>query len=141
MVDHDLAILDCNLHCLRSDVDGGRQILDVVCSYSNSNHMICQNTYQLAFVWGRNLPPVPGGNFAKASSVGANPVNGPAHFSASTKAAAPNAATGVLNVPASTIPNIASSCALLTLLATPGMMVRFAIRVLCARHCRARVTP
>jgi hypothetical protein len=84
MVDHDLSILACNLHCLRSDVDGGRQILDVVCSYSTSNHMICQNTYQLAFVWGRNLSPVPGGNFTKASSVGANPVNGPAPFSAST---------------------------------------------------------
>jgi hypothetical protein len=40
---------------------------------------------------------VPGGNLAKASSVGANTVNGPGLFNVSTNPAAETAATKVLN--------------------------------------------
>src|SRR6187399_1302994 len=45
---------------------------------------------------------VPAGSLAKASSVGANTVNGPAPFSVVTRSAAVSAAASVLNEPAAT---------------------------------------
>ena len=44
-----------------------------------------------------NASTVPAGNFANASSVGANTVKGPALFKVSTKPAAVTAAANVLN--------------------------------------------
>ena len=49
-----------------------------------------------------NDSTVPFGNLAKASSVGANTVNGPLPFKVSTKPAALTAATRVLKLPAAT---------------------------------------
>jgi len=54
---------------------------------------------------------VPAGNLAKASSVGANTVNGPSPFNVSTKSAAFTAATNVLNDPAATaVSTMSFSC-------------------------------
>ena len=48
------------------------------------------------------LSTVPAGSLAKASSEGANTVNGPAPFSVSPRSAAVTAATSVLKLPAAT---------------------------------------
>jgi hypothetical protein len=50
----------------------------------------------------RRASTVPAGSLAKASSVGANTVNGPAPFSVGTSPAAVTAAASVLNEPAAT---------------------------------------
>src|SRR5579864_2721144 len=50
----------------------------------------------------RSDSSVPGGSLAKASSVGANTVNGPGPFNVSTNPAAFTAATNVVKLPAET---------------------------------------
>lgn len=50
----------------------------------------------------RSASTVPGGNLAKAESVGANTVNGPGLFKVSTRFAAVTAVTSVLKSPAPT---------------------------------------
>ena len=54
------------------------------------------------------LSTVPAGSLAKASSVGANTVNGPALLRVSIKLAAVSAAARVLKVPAATAVSIMS---------------------------------
>ncbi len=52
---------------------------------------------------------VPAGSLAKASSVGANTVNGPGPFSVSTSPAAFTAATRVLNFPATAVSTMSAA--------------------------------